>query len=120
MNATYRPSPLIDGAPLARLPWPRALVRLTRSVWRVARSWTNTSDRPLVSPDTRFLAADSKATYRPSALIDGAKLAASPDAPAEDTLTRWVVPATRSWTNTSGTWLKSPATRLAASLANAT
>ena len=43
---------------------------------------------PLVSPATRLVANETKATYRPSALIAGNRLSASPSAPAEETLTR--------------------------------
>jgi len=44
---------------------------LTRVVVPARWSRTNTSAVPLVSPGTRFAASELKATYRPSALIDG-------------------------------------------------
>ena len=46
--------------------WPT----FTRSVVPVWRSRTNTSVAPLVSPGTRLVASETKATKRPSAEID--------------------------------------------------
>ena len=46
----------------------------TRVVTPVFRSWTKTSSVPFVSPGTRLLAGDVKATNRPVAEIDGLKL----------------------------------------------
>ncbi len=63
MNATVRPSALIDGAKLSALP-----PALTISVTPVRRSRTKTSVRPFVSPATRLDAPESNATKRPSAL----------------------------------------------------
>ena len=69
-KATYRPSGVMSGA---RLPppatvasqpvaWPPLLFTLTRSVVPACRSRTKTSLQPLVSPDTRLVASESKAT----------------------------------------------------------
>src|SRR5438093_442233 len=78
VKATTRPSGLIAGleaaleeAALSRSPWFPALSTLTRSVMRVCLSWMKTSATPLVSPDTRLVAHEMKATKRPSALIAG-------------------------------------------------
>ena len=86
-------------------------------VWR---SRTNTSSLPLVSPGTRLLASELKATKRPSAEIAGSKLSPLPWTPPGPRLTRWVVPVWRSRTNTSSTPLVSPGTRLVASESKAT
>src|SRR5437762_12760714 len=59
------------------------------------RSRTNTSVRPLVSPGTRLVADDSKATKRPSPLIAGYALVLFACLPALSTLTRSVVPVRR-------------------------
>ena len=56
---------------LSPLPWTPPGPTLTRSVVPVWRSRTNTSVLPLVSPGTRLLASESKATNRPSAEIAG-------------------------------------------------
>jgi hypothetical protein len=45
------------------------------------RSRTNTSVAPFVSPGTRLVASDAKATSRPSALIEGYVLAPPVDSP---------------------------------------
>lgn len=78
----------------------------------------NTSARASasVAPSIRFLATESKAMTLPSPLMATPVEAPSAWAPAELTLTRVVVCATRSRTNTSETPLVSPATRLVASL----
>ena len=57
--------------------------------------------RLLVSPGTRLLALEAKATKRPSALMEGSLLEFFPWSPVEDTLTMVVSPVTRSWTNMS-------------------
>lgn len=80
----------------------------------VRRSWTNTSRRPLVSPGTRLLASDQKATKRPSAEIRGAPLSSLPGLFPESTLTRLVTPAATSRTRTSPTPGRPPGTRLVA------
>jgi len=66
--------------------WP--LVR--RGCGSAIPPWTNTSHCPLVSPGTRSLAAEEKATTRPSALSAGSL----------PTLTPCVAPVCRSCTNT--------------------
>ena len=119
---TKRPSPLIR-APVLRagiVPnCPVAWLRLMRSVVPFCTSRTNTSGSPFVSPATRFVAADVKATYRPSSLIDGSVLAPSGGAPAPR-LTSCVVPLAWSRTKMSLTPSVSPATRLSAVDSNAT
>ncbi|GAB3842080.1 hypothetical protein GCM10029963_14530 [Micromonospora andamanensis] len=70
-KATYRPSALIAGVPAPASASVPSAARLTRVVTPVARSRTNTSSAWLVSPGTRFVAVEAKATYRPSALIAG-------------------------------------------------
>ena len=107
------PSALIPDAapPLASLPWTPPAETLTRVVCPVARSRSNTSAAPFVSPATRFVASEVKTTKRPSALmraLDEAPFACPPE-PSE---ARVVVPVTRFRTNTSRTPLVSPATRL--------
>ena len=114
-KATKRPSALIAGeGELLPSAWAPVVVRLTRSVLPVSRSRTNTSTTPLVSPGTRLVAPDWKATKRPSALIAGNPLVSLPSSPALETLTRSVVPACRSRTNTSKCPVVSPGTRLVA------
>lgn len=70
-NATYRPSTLMAGCALAPLPWAPVLDTLIRVVAPVNRSFTKMSLAPLVSPETRLLALDWKATRRPSSEIEG-------------------------------------------------
>ena len=91
----------------------------TRSVVPAARSRTNTSTVSLRSPLTRLVSEETNATYRPSALSAGRpKLLsstppASPPVPCRSrlsTLTRSVVPVTRSCRNTSEASLVSPGT----------
>src|SRR5437667_70704 len=77
-------------------------------------SRTNTSATLLVSPGTRLVALEVKTTKRPSPLIPTPELPAFPWFPALSTLTRSVVPACRSPTNTSATLLVSPGPRLVA------
>ena len=74
---------------------------LSRRVAPATTSWTKTSPVPLASLGTRLSASDSKATSRPSPLIDGATLGPSPGVPWGPTLASTVVWATRSRTNTS-------------------
>src|SRR5439155_797933 len=81
---------------------------------------TKTSTAPFVSPPTRFEANEPKATKRPSAEIDGPPLMSFPSMPAELTLTRVVVPVSRSRTKTSETPFVSPPTRFEASETKAT
>src|SRR5690606_34468890 len=68
-KATNRPSAEIAGLDEGRFPSVPLESTETRVVTPVWRSWTNTSQVPLVSPGTRFDAKDPKATYRPSADI---------------------------------------------------
>jgi len=89
-------------------------------VVETARSRTNTSVAPFVSPATRLLASLWNATTRPSAERAEPRLAALLSVPSEATLTRSVVPVCRSWTNASVAPFVSPATRLVAKLTNAT
>src|SRR5205823_240898 len=112
-NATKRPSAERAGPALASFPWVPSEAPLTRSVVPVCRSWTNTSVAPFVSPATRLLPVLWNATKRPSAERAGPAL-------KPFTLTRSVVAVCRSWTNTSVVPFVSPATRLVASLWNAT
>src|SRR4051812_2589935 len=78
------------------------------------------SGAEFVSPATRFVAADSKATNRPSALIAGRLLGRSDCTDEGPTLTRVVAPIVRSRTKTSERWLVSPGIRLVASDPKAT
>src|SRR5205814_757207 len=119
-NATKRPSAERAGPALESFPWVPPEATLTRSVVPVCRSCTNTSVAPLVSPATRLVAALWKATKRPAAESAGSLLTLLPWVPSEATLTRSVLPVCRSWTNTSVAPFVSPATRLVASLWNAT
>jgi hypothetical protein len=75
---------------------------------------------PFVSPGTRFVAKLWNPTKRPSGEISAEKLIWFAWTPAESTLTRSLVPATRSRTNTSSTPFVSPRRRFEASLWNAT
>jgi hypothetical protein len=71
VNTTAPPSALMTGnvlAPVASVP---LVLTLTRSVVPVLRSRTNTSVAPFVSPGTRLVASEAKATSWPSALMDG-------------------------------------------------
>src|SRR5438874_1863622 len=117
-NATKRPSAERAGPALKPF-------TLTRSVVAVCRSWTNTSVARFVSPATRLVAPLWNATKRPSAARARTApkrppLPLSPPAPPPATLTRSVLAACRSWTNTSVAPFVSPATRLVAKLSNAT
>src|SRR5262249_43927384 len=119
-NATRGPSPLMAGSVLASFACAPALLTLTRSVVPVCRSRTNTSVVPLVSPGTRLLAVEVKATKRPSVLIAtlGLRvlpLAALPWVLPVATLTRSAVPGCRSWTTDSATPVVSAGTRIQAS-----
>src|SRR5207248_4824156 len=108
-KATNFPLALIDALRLGAAPAPS----VTRLVWPVWRSRTNTSITPLLSapPGSRLLAADWSTTKRPSALMPGLKLPALAWPPSPATLTRSVCPVARSRTKTSVTPLVSPATR---------
>lgn len=54
-------------------PWAPPVARLTRSVAPVWRSCTKISAALFVSPATRLVAEERKATYRPSALMLGSE-----------------------------------------------
>jgi len=100
-KAIVFPSSLMEGAPLSEFPCPPALSTLTSSVLPVVRSWTKTSFAPLLSFGTRFEEREVNATKRPSPLIEGSRLSEFPSLPELSTLTRSVVPVSRSWTKTS-------------------
>jgi hypothetical protein len=90
VNATLVPSAEIDEEVLSPLPSTggEPPPTLTRLVVCVVRSRTKTSETPFVSPSTRFDATESKATYRPSAEIEGEKLPPFDCTPELPTLTR--------------------------------
>ena len=111
LKRTRLPSGLIVASTLRPFACPPAALTLTRSVVPVWRSWANTSTSPLVSPVTRLVAKEEKATWRPSALIDGMKLMSFDSPPPVATLTRSVVSAWRSRTKMSASSLVSPDTR---------
>ena len=79
----------------------------------MSRTW-------FVSPTTRSEASETKATNRPSALIDAQKLDPLALPPFASTLARKVFPDTRSRTNTSDTRFVSFGTRLPAVESKAT
>jgi hypothetical protein len=90
---TRRPFAEIAAEPerlFAWAPLERTFARATLPVWR---SRTKTSPSPLVSPGTRLVALERKATMRPSAEIDSLKLAPSPWTPPRPRLTSSVTPA---------------------------
>src|ERR671924_395 len=107
-KATKRPSAEIEGEKLARFPCAPAELTLTRFVLPVLRSRTKTSLTPLVSPPNRFESKEQRATKRPPAEIEARALPPFPSAPAELTLTRFVLPVLRSRTKTSMAPLLSP------------
>jgi len=100
-KATYRPSPLIDGALEYEFACPPLLSTLTRVVVPVRVSRRKMSAARLVSPATRLLAELTKATYRPSLLIEGALESEFACWPLLSTLPRVVVPFWRSRTKMS-------------------
>ena len=65
-----------------------------------SRSWTYTSQAPVVAAGDRFVDIEVKATTRPSALICGSRVRLLPGMPAASRLIRIVRPAVRSRTNT--------------------
>src|SRR5437773_6002201 len=113
-KATNLPFRLTDGETLMAFPCTSWLLTLTSSVKPVPRSWMNTSNAPFVSPGTRLLAKEEKATYLPPALIDAAELDEFPCSPVDETLTRSVVPVWRSRTKMSSAPFVSSGTRLGA------
>jgi hypothetical protein len=90
-KTTLVPSPLISGLKESP-PWLPSTFRLARTVVPASRSRTKTSGTPLLSPDTRFVAPESNATRRPSALIVTAPLGAD---------TNWPESVTPSWTESA-------------------
>src|SRR5258705_6945066 len=93
---------------------------LMHSVVPPCRSRRKMSSTPLVSPETRFVAALANPRNRPLGEIDAYVLSPFPRAPPVATLAITVVPWTRSRTKTSMNPLVSPATRFVAELWNAT
>ena len=83
-------------------------------------SWTKISCQELVSPVTKFVARDSKATYLPSPDIEGYQEHSFPSVPSEAVETLVVWPVCRSWTKTSTLSLVPLLTRLLALDQNAT
>src|SRR3989338_3109327 len=132
-NAMKRPSGVMAGAVLEPLSASAPAVEIeTREVEGVQPppapaqvSRTKTSGAPFVSPATRLLASERKATKRPSELMAGSELVELPSAPPVEIETRRVLraqpssPRQVSRQKTSVTPLPSPATRLSASEANA-
>ena len=118
-KVTNPPVALIAGAPDAPFPAPPPAATLTSVVVPVCTSRTKTSGAPLVSPGTRFDAADWKTTKRPSAdtsAFDDGPLRSPPPAA---TLTRVTAPS-GPVRKTSATPFWSPATRFDADETNAT
>ena len=115
VNATRRPSPLIEGESLPPFAFAPASPTLTRVVVFAWRSRTKTSLTSFESPATRFVADEENATNRPSVLIAGSKLSSLASAPALSTLTRVVSPVCRSLMKTSRAPFASPETRFEAS-----
>src|SRR5437763_1758153 len=120
VKVTNRPSPEIAGSLLPRFPSAPPWPRLTRLVLPLFRSRTNTSETAFVSPGTRLVASESKATNRPSAEIDGALLKAFASTPAELTLTRVVLLVFRSRTKMSSAAFRSFGTSVVAREVKAT
>ncbi len=113
-KATYRPSPLMWTEPkLPKFASPPDASTLTRVVVPVTTSRTNVSDTSFASPGTRSEATDVNATYRPSSETEFSVIPLPPFAspPKMSTLTRVVVPATRSRRKTSDVPFASPGTR---------
>jgi len=94
------------------------LLARTRASWPSVRQ--KTSRAPLVSPPTRSVASDEKATAVPALVNEACHEFPSDSAPPSVRLTRAVVPSERLWTKTSRLPLVSPATRLVAAESKAT
>jgi hypothetical protein len=97
LKETKRPSALMDGAllsPFAELPSAAMETRVVAgeqpagAPMQVSRR--KISATPLLSPGTRLVASEAKTTKRPSALIDGERLAPSGPAPVKAADTRRV------------------------------
>src|SRR5207237_7010869 len=94
-KATNRSLAASEGKKLSPLPSIPAESTDTRAVCPVVRSRTKMSLTPLVSPGTRLVASEAKATNWPSAEIEGEELEPLPWMPAEPTDTRKVCPVER-------------------------
>jgi hypothetical protein len=70
-KAIYRPSAEIEGAKLSSFPSVSLEATLARVVIPVLRSWTKISPFPLLSFETKLLAQEENATYRPPDEIAG-------------------------------------------------
>ena len=97
LKATKRPSALMDGAPLdafAELPSDAIETRVVAGEHPAGApmhvSRRKISATPLLSPATRLVASEAKTTKRPSAEIDGERLAPSGPAPVIAADTRMV------------------------------
>ncbi len=123
VKARNRPLGETSGSVLAPGWWTSSagVTSVTATVSPVWRSCTKMSATPLTSLVTRLAAKDAKATIRPSPDSAGSPLAPSPGVPPVATLARatWSG-ADRSTTYTCAPVPAGPATRLAASDANAT
>ena len=119
-NETFDPSSLSVVRIERLLACTPAELTLTRVVVPATRSRTKMSCWLFVSPATRLVATLAKATTSPSLSSHGPELLPLPSTPAELTLTRCVVPLTRSRTKMSSLAFRSPATRLVAALMKAT
>ena len=114
MKATKRPSAEIEGSKLLAVALDAARPDAHppgRARLPVAHEHVRT---PLVSPGTRLLATEEKATKRPSAEIEGMKLALSPWTPPGPTLTRGSCPSGGRARTRRSAPLVSPGTRLLA------
>lgn len=83
--ATKQPSPEIETPALVAEAWGSSRATLTREVIPATRSRTKMPATPLVSPATRLLALDSKATTWPLAETTAAELLPSPSLPSPAT-----------------------------------
>src|SRR2546426_1859169 len=91
-KATKQPSALIVAMLLLLFPYSPPVLTLDSSVAPVLRSRMYTfRTLGLVPPETRFVAEESKAMKRPSALIAGPTLSPLASFPAVSTLARSVV-----------------------------
>jgi hypothetical protein len=115
VNATKRPVALIAPSVLSLSPSAPSIATETRVVDGMQPagalahvSRTKMSVRPFMSPGTRFVAADSKVTKRPSPLIEGRKLWPFACVPSLDIEISAVAPVAVSRTKMSRTPLLSP------------
>ena len=79
-KATYLPSPLMEGLKLKLLPAPRVETG-TSLISPVSRSLRKTWTPRVVVPSMRLLEVETKATYLPSALMEGLSLLKLPMTP---------------------------------------